>query len=82
MLGVVRPLDGSAGPMGRNSVYRSHTSALRVRAVGVELRISRVQARAKLSQNRSAADQDGVVAGLRARGDHVSADAVRATQGR
>ncbi|QVQ52673.1 FMN-binding negative transcriptional regulator [Spiractinospora alimapuensis] len=45
--------------------------------VGVELRISRIEARAKLSQNRSAADQDGVIEGLHARGDHASANAVR-----
>ncbi|MGH2512605.1 MAG: FMN-binding negative transcriptional regulator, partial [Candidatus Limnocylindrales bacterium] len=32
--------------------------------VGVELRIERLEAKAKLSQNRSAADMDGVIAGL------------------
>lgn len=48
--------------------------------VGVELVISRVEAKAKLSQNRSAADVDGVVSGLRARGEHASAAAVRATR--
>jgi transcriptional regulator len=37
--------------------------------VGVELRISRIEAKAKLSQNRPAADIDGVVAGTRDRGD-------------
>ena len=37
--------------------------------VGVEVEITRVEAKAKLSQNRSAADVDGVVAGLRQRGD-------------
>lgn len=50
--------------------------------IGVELRISRIDARAKLSQNRSSADQDGVVKGLHARGDHASADAVREAQSR
>src|SRR5215216_339323 len=45
--------------------------------VGVELLISRVEAKAKLSQNRSAADIDGVITGLRARGDTASADAVQ-----
>lgn len=45
--------------------------------VGVELLITRVEAKAKLSQNRPAADIDGVVAGLTARGDVTSADAVR-----
>jgi transcriptional regulator len=45
--------------------------------VGVELVISRVEAKAKLSQNRPAADIDGVVAGLEGRGDAASAAAVR-----
>jgi transcriptional regulator len=44
--------------------------------VGVELRISRIEAKWKLSQNRSAADVDGVVAGLRADGAFAAADAV------
>jgi transcriptional regulator len=44
--------------------------------VGVELLITRVEAKAKLSQNRPAADVDGVIAGLRERGDMASADAV------
>jgi transcriptional regulator len=48
--------------------------------VGVELEISRIEAKAKLSQNRPAADVAGVIAGLRERGDQASADAVeRAT---
>jgi transcriptional regulator len=49
--------------------------------VGVELVISRVEAKLKLSQNRSGADVDGVVAGLEARGDGDSAAAVRAVNG-
>src|SRR3954451_2348395 len=42
--------------------------------VGVELRIARIEAKAKLSQNRPAADVDGVVAGL-AGGGHLEASA-------
>ena len=45
--------------------------------VGVELLITRIEAKAKLSQNRPAADVDGVIAGLRDRGDTASADAVK-----
>lgn len=45
--------------------------------VGVELVISRIEAKAKLSQNRSPADIDGVVAGLLNVGDIRSADAIR-----
>jgi transcriptional regulator len=44
--------------------------------VGVELRISRIEAKAKLSQNRPAADIDGVVEGARAQGDDAMARAV------
>ena len=48
--------------------------------VGVELEITRIEAKAKLSQNRPEADIAGVIAGLRERGDAASADAVeRAT---
>jgi transcriptional regulator len=46
--------------------------------VGVRVAITRVEAKVKLSQNRPVADVDGVVAGLAARGDQPSADAVRA----
>jgi len=42
--------------------------------VGVELRVERVEAKAKLSQNRSAADRRGVIAGL---GGHPVAEAMR-----
>ena len=48
--------------------------------VGLELTITRVEAKLKLSQNRAADDIDGVVAGLQARGDHRSADAVLAAR--
>jgi transcriptional regulator len=48
--------------------------------VGVELVISRIEAKAKLSQNRSAADVDGVAESLEKRGDFASAEAVRAAK--
>ncbi|MDR6986871.1 transcriptional regulator [Paenarthrobacter nitroguajacolicus] len=41
--------------------------------VGVELVITRVEAKTKLSQNRNAADVDGVIDGLRAVGNPASA---------
>jgi len=44
--------------------------------VGVEVAIARIDAKFKLSQNRPAADVDGVIAGLRAAGDSESAAAV------
>ena len=44
--------------------------------VGLELQITRIEAKAKLSQNRPVADVAGVVAGLSARGYDRSAAAV------
>ena len=49
--------------------------------VGIELEITRIEAKAKLSQNRPAADIDGVIAGLRERADNESADAVERARG-
>jgi transcriptional regulator len=48
--------------------------------VGVEVRIRRVEAKWKLSQNRPAADVDGVVAGLTADGALGTAGAVQAAR--
>jgi transcriptional regulator len=48
--------------------------------VGVEVRISRVEAKWKLSQNRPAADVDGVVAGLLADGEPATAAEVQAAR--
>jgi transcriptional regulator len=50
--------------------------------VGVELLIDRIDAKAKLSQNRSGADLDGVVAGLDADGRRAMSDAIRADRAR
>jgi transcriptional regulator len=44
--------------------------------VGLELLVARIEAKAKLSQNRPASDIAGVVAGLSDRGDHPMAAAV------
>jgi transcriptional regulator len=51
--------------------------------VGLELAITRIEAKAKLSQNRPAADVAGVVAGLRAEGaDRAARDVEQANQDR
>jgi transcriptional regulator len=50
--------------------------------VGVEVLITSVVGKAKLSQNRPAADVDAVVAGLRARGDEETAAAVERARDR
>lgn len=46
--------------------------------VGVEVRIERIDAKLKLSQNRPAADVDGVIDGLESAGDTAGARAVAA----
>ena len=72
---------------GKHEAYREHPWSVddaprafiegQLRAiVGVELVVSRIEAKAKLSQNRSAEDVEGVIAGLRERGDKEAADAV------
>jgi transcriptional regulator len=48
--------------------------------VGVELPISRIEAKFKLSQNRSDADVEGVIEGLAADGRDVMADTMRVVQ--
>ena len=51
--------------------------------VGVELAITRIEAKAKLSQNRPEADVVGVVAGLKAQGeDQAASDVERANRER
>ncbi len=50
--------------------------------VGVELLVDRIDAKAKLSQNRSDADLDGVVAGLDADGQRAMSDAIQADRAR
>jgi transcriptional regulator len=48
--------------------------------VGVELLIDRLEAKSKLTQNRSSADVDGVIDGLEAEGEHGVSAAMRASR--
>ena len=50
--------------------------------VGVEVQVTRIEAKAKLSQNRPAIDVDGVIAGLREDGRPDVAEAVARATGR
>ena len=50
--------------------------------VGIEIEVQQIDGKWKVSQNRSAADRDGVVAGLEESGDVSMADMVRAGPGR
>ena len=60
-------------PWSVDDAPREYTEGQLRAIVGIELRISRVEAKAKLGQNRSAADIDGVIEGLRDVGDQASA---------
>lgn len=62
-------------PWSVDDAPRDYTDSQLKAIVGVELRIGRIEAKAKLGQNRSAADIDGVIAGLRERGDEATAAA-------
>ena len=50
--------------------------------VGVEVLVDRIEAKFKLSQNRSDEDVDGVIAGFEAQGNEPMAAAMRQTRGR
>ena len=52
-----------------NDAPADHIERLVAGVIGVELRIGRIEAKRKLSQNRPAADREGVIAGLAALGD-------------
>ena len=74
---------GSSHPWSADDAPRPFIEGQLRAIVGVELVISRIEAKAKLSQNRPVADVTGVIAGLGERGDARSADAVaRANSGR
>jgi transcriptional regulator len=68
-------------PWSVDDAPREYTEGQLRAIVGVELRITRVQAKAKLGQNRSAADLDGVTSGLRERGDEALAQATTRARG-
>ncbi|GAA3079205.1 FMN-binding negative transcriptional regulator [Kribbella aluminosa] len=67
---------GRAEPWSVDDAPAKYVSGQLRAIVGVEIAITRIEAKFKLSQNRSAADIDGVIDGLHAAADHRSADAV------
>src|SRR5215469_15589183 len=67
---------GSAHPWSVDDAPPEYIAGQLRAIVGIELAITRIEAKAKLSQNRPEVDVDGVIEGLRARGDARSADAV------
>ena len=75
---------GQAHPWHMGDAPGDFTAQLLQAIVGLELRITRLEGKFKLSQNRPAADQQGVLAGLQHRGDAGSAalaEAMRAVLG-
>ncbi len=67
-------------PWGVDDAPRPYIEGQLRAIVGVELLIDRVEAKDKLSQNRSEADIDGVIAGLEADGEHDVSAAMRRTR--
>lgn len=73
--------DGQRGPWSQGEAPHDFTDAMFQGIVGLELEITDVVGRFKVSRNRTEMDRDGVVEGLRERGrerDHRVADAVAA----
>lgn len=68
---------GSAHPWSVDDAPPDFITGMLRGIVGAELVITRIEAAAKLSQNRPEADISGAIAGLRARGDAVIADAMQ-----
>jgi transcriptional regulator len=71
-----RQSPGQAPPWSVDDAPRAFIEGQLRAIVGLELRITRIEAKAKLSQNRPVTDIPGVVAGLAARGEDRSAQAV------
>ena len=76
--GVVRDLSalhetGRAAPWAIEDAPRAYIDAMKRGIVGVALHVDRVEAKRKLSQNKSEADFVGVARGLAASGDALSA---------
>lgn len=78
---VPSSVDQRRGPWSEDEAPADFTAAMLQGIVGMELEITEVVGRFKVSRNRTQADRDGVVEGLRERGrerDHRVADAVAA----
>jgi transcriptional regulator len=70
---------GREHPWGVDDAPRPYVEGQLRAIVGVELLIDRIEAKDKLSQNRSEADVDGVIAGLEADGEQDVSAAMRRT---
>ena len=66
----------SARPWSVDDAPRAYIEGQLRAIVGIELLITRIEAKAKLSQNRTEQDISGIITGLRERGDSASAGLV------
>jgi transcriptional regulator len=71
---------GRAEPWRVSDAPAAFTSGLLRAIVGFEIRVTRLEGKLKLSQNRSRADRESVIAELRQRGDEASAALAEAMQ--
>ena len=75
---TAKALSPAGGPMWSvDDAPRQYIEGQLRAIVGLELVITRIEAKEKLSQNRDPVDREGVIAGLAARGDQRSSDAVK-----
>jgi transcriptional regulator len=72
--------DGRPAPWSVDDAPTDYIAGQLRAIVGVEIRIERIEAKAKLSQNRSDADFAGSIAGLEASGKPAMAEAMRKIQ--
>jgi transcriptional regulator len=71
---------GRAEPWRVSDAPPDFTASLRRAVVGLEIRVSRIEGKLKLGQNRTRADRESVVAALRASGDESSLALAEAMQ--
>lgn len=71
---------GRAQPWRVSDAPAPFIAGLRKAIVGLELKVTRLEGKLKLGQNRPRADREGVIAELRARGDEASSALAEAMQ--
>lgn len=80
LMAVLRALaQGDPGGFDFDAMEGGYRDGMLKAIRGFRLRAERIEAQWKMSQNRSTADREGVIAALRARGETAAADLVAAT---
>jgi transcriptional regulator len=79
MRGMLRALSGHDPSFDVDRLPADYMAGMMKGIRGFRLRSERIEAQWKMSQNRSAADREGVIAALRAEGNHDAADLIAAT---